>query len=306
VTFPLPIFVLLVLAVGVGVVVTFAALRLAPARGATAAATDAVEDAAEAVALRHPWVRARLDPEVATGLALTAAMVAAVIGGLILALLAVLIRGSVLRHIDGGAADWGNDHGSHLSTRLLYLVTDLGDWPVVPVVAIVVVVFELRRAWSRYLLPFLVVVIAGDELLTTVIKDAVNRARPTLNPLAAGLGPSFPSGHSSTAASFYAALALILARRRSPRVRALLVGAAAAIAVAVATSRVLLDVHWVSDVVAGVSLGWAWFAICAIAFGGRLLHFGAPAEKLATYQRGIVRAPGPSHTARRSEQRRRG
>ena len=29
---------------------------------------------------------------------------------------------------------------------------------------------------------------------------------------------------------------------------------------------------------AGLALGWAWFAVCAIAFGGRLLRFGAPAE----------------------------
>jgi undecaprenyl-diphosphatase len=41
---------------------------------------------------------------------------------------------------------------------------------------------------------------------------------------------------------------------------------------------VLLDLHWVSDVVAGLSLGWGWFALCAIAFGWRMLEFGAPAE----------------------------
>jgi undecaprenyl-diphosphatase len=64
----------------------------------------------------------------------------------------------------------------------------------------------------------------------------------------------------------------------------MLIGAAAGIAVAVAASRVLLDVHWVSDVIAGLCLGWAWFAICAIAFGGRLLRFGAPAEQIGTVE----------------------
>ena len=63
--------------------------------------------------------------------------------------------------------------------------------------------------------------------------------------------------------------------------RAALIGGAVGIAVAVASSRVLLDVHWLSDVIAGLFLGWAWFAVCAIAFGGRLLRFGAQAEKLA-------------------------
>ena len=108
------------------------------------------------------------------------------------------------------------------------------------------------------------------------------------------LGPSFPSGHSSTAASFYAALALIMARGRSARARALLAGTAGGIAAAVAASRVLLDVHWVSDVVAGVMLGWAWFALCAIAFGGRpraLRRADGAARRGATGRAGL-RAAG--------------
>jgi undecaprenyl-diphosphatase len=44
---------------------------------------------------------------------------------------------------------------------------------------------------------------------------------------------------------------------------------------------VLLDVHWLTDVIAGLALGWAWFSVCSIAFGGRLLRFGAGAETAA-------------------------
>ena len=66
-------------------------------------------------------------------------------------------------------------------------------------------------------------------------------------------------------------LAAAAARACAPCWRAL----AGAIAVAVACSRVLLDVHWLSDVIAGLFLGWAWFALCAIAFGGRRLQLRA-------------------------------
>ena len=76
--------------------------------------------------------------------------------------------------------------------------------------------------------------------------------------------------------------------------RALLVGAAGALAVAVAASRVLLDVHWLSDVIAGLLLGWAWFALCAIAFGGRRLHFGEPVEDALARRR--RRRPSPARS----------
>ena len=71
--------------------------------------------------------------------------------------------------------------------------------------------------------------------------------------------------------------------------RALLAGGAVTIAVAVACSRVMLGLHWMSDVIAGLAFGWAWFGICAIAFGGRFLVLGAPVQQAAekVEQRGV-------------------
>jgi undecaprenyl-diphosphatase len=128
----------------------------------------------------------------------------------------------------------------------------------------------------------------GEELLVLTIKQLADRVRPAFNPAAATLGPSFPSGHSATAAAFYATAALLIGRHRTRPWRAVLIGLAVGIAVAVAASRVLLDVHWLTDVIAGLALGWAWFAVCAIAFGGRILRFGA----------GVATATG---TAQRTE-----
>jgi undecaprenyl-diphosphatase len=224
-------------------------------------------------------VERRLDPKTATGLALTIALGMVFVGGLLLGLLAYGMRSSgTLVGFDSSVAQWGADHAGDVSERGLSLITNLGDTLVVIVLAAALATVEYIRRPNRWIVPFLILVILGQNILTNGVKELLDRARPTLNPIAETLGPSFPSGHSATAAAFWAAAALVLGRGRGPVARACLAGAAAAIAVAVASTRVLLDVHWLSDVTAGLALGWAWFAVCAIAFGGRFLRFGVAVE----------------------------
>ena len=151
---------------------------------------------------------------------------------------------------------------------------------------VVVFVVEMIRRPSRWLPVFLVAVVIGQTLMSTQIKDLLDRVRPTANPIAHTLGPSFPSGHTTGAAACFAAFALVLGRGRSRNTQAVLAGAAVFIAIAVAASRVLLGVHWLTDVLGGLALGWGWFALCSIAFGGRLLRLGAPVEAADARQRG--------------------
>src|SRR4051794_40082092 len=222
---PMPFLLLLLLALAGGTLIALAFDRLAPARGATTVAAEAVESAIESKAPRT-WWQMRTDPATSTGLALTAALAMVVGGGVVIGLLAFLIRGNdALAAVDSGAAHWGANHATQLSTRLITWVTDLGDFPIVPLIALPILIYEWRRRPNLHIVLFVAIVFAGDKIITNAIKDLVDRARPTLNPIAHTLGPSFPSGHASTAASFYAALALILARGRAARTRALLAGA---------------------------------------------------------------------------------
>jgi len=213
---------------------------------------------------------------------LTVALVVAIGGGVLFGALAYLVRtNSHLIELDNGVAKWGNRHASAWSTHALNVLTQLGSLYVVLALCVILAVWETVRERSVWAIAFIVAVMGGEELLTLTVKQLADRARPAFNPAAATLGPSFPSGHSATAAAFYATAALLLGRWRGRRARAVLTGLAVGIAVAVAASRVLLDVHWLSDVIAGLALGWAWFAVCGIAFGGRILRFGAAAETTA-------------------------
>jgi membrane-associated phospholipid phosphatase len=110
----------------------------------------------------------------------------------------------------------------------------------------------------------LVLVLArvGAGVSVTVVKWMLERARPVWDtPLAVASGYSFPSGHSANAAAVYGTLAL-LAWAFLPHparvARVVAVAAAALLTVSVASSRVLIGVHYTSDVLAGVMLGLTW------------------------------------------------
>jgi len=67
-------------------------------------------------------------------------------------------------------------------------------------------------------------------------------------------GFGFPSGHATGGAAAYVALAVLYNRVSTPRKR---LGGAVAVAVAVAVSRVVIEVHFVVDVIAGLLVGGA-------------------------------------------------
>lgn len=271
----MPLLALLLIAVLFGGTVVWLSLAISRRQpGETAA-----EELGAAVAER-PQLR-RAGAASVTGLLLVVALVIAIGGGALLAVLAFLVRSdSGVVRLDRSVADWGQRHASSLSDDVLNAITFVGQPNSIAVLAVVVAVVETVRTRNRWVVPFMFVVIAGTGLLTTTVKELADRARPALNPIAETLGPSFPSGHSSWSAAFLAATALILSRGRPPRTRALLAGVAAGLAVTVAATRVLLAVHWLSDVIAGLALGWAWFTVCAVAFGGRVVRFGAGVERV--------------------------
>jgi len=237
----MPFAVLIIVAVSAGVLAFALARRYpstaaaeAPARAATG---KLVEEAEHRRWLSH-ILRHRLNPATATGLALTLALCLVIAGGLVVGVLAYLMRTNArLVGVDNSVGQWEFDHRSPLSTHLLHGVTQLGGTYAVLALLAIVSVIEYRRVPSRWIPVFLATVLLGEVVLVNVVKQALDRVRPTFDPAAASLGPSFPSGHSATAAATYAALALVLARRRSPLTRAALAGGAVAIAVAVATSR---------------------------------------------------------------------
>ena len=115
------------------------------------------------------------------------------------------------------------------------------------------ILWRASRHWAL-LLP---VLMAGTGVLQLVGKWAADRPRPNAAPW------GFPSGHVLSLAVFFGIMAFLLVtlteRRRRWRVSACLAcGAAVGL---VAASRVYLDMHWLSDVIGGFTLGTAYLLI---------------------------------------------
>lgn len=199
------------------------------------------------------------------------ARAAAAASGAVLGLLALLVGSSAaIARLDETVARWVHVRAGAGSATVLDAVTRLGSMPVVLTLAALVAVAARarRREWRTAV--FLAVAITGQSALSHAVKALTDRPRPALDPVAQTLGPAFPSGHSASAAAFYGAVALVLARGGGHT--RTLAAAAAALAAAVAASRVLLDVHWLSDVVGGLALGFGWLALTWLLAGRRLLR----------------------------------
>jgi undecaprenyl-diphosphatase len=247
---------------------------------------DPVDPSVEAQAVkrslwRHPrfarFLRERMNRKTAGGFLLTASIVVLFAVAIVVGLLLDMIDNhNGLAAADRSVASWGSRNGSTATAAAMKWITQLGSTVVVTASLLIAGCVDYFRRRSREVFAFLAAVGLGQLVLSNVLKVVVGRDRPDVLHLVVANGYSFPSGHTVAAASAWSAIALVLGRDRSRRTQALLAAGAALIAVSVAASRALLGVHWLTDVVAGLAIGWGWFTIVAIIFGGRAQRLGDP------------------------------
>jgi undecaprenyl-diphosphatase len=114
------------------------------------------------------------------------------------------------------------------------------------------------------------------SLTTNLMKLAIARPRPTGDiALRDFSGYSFPSGHSTSAAALWGALAVALVWTGHLRLRGAVAGWLV-VTVLVAASRVVLGAHWLTDVVAGIAVGTGCVAVAVLIAAPRGGGWGQP------------------------------
>jgi len=169
-----------------------------------------------------------------------------------LALFDEALTASLRQHVDLGVL------------QVFALLTHFGDVLTLSVLGVAVALL-MWFTQQRMLALGWVLATGGNALLNPLLKRIFERVRPVHeHGLVNELGWSFPSGHSSASVVAYGMLAYLGLRTLPPRWHLPAVLAAAALAFTVGCSRVFLQVHFASDVLAGFASGLAWLTVCIV------------------------------------------
>lgn len=166
--------------------------------------------------------------------------------------------------------------------RIFAYITHLGDSVVLIAIGIVVAItlFLRRQVWLAWAWALAV---AGNGLLNPSLKAVFARIRPLdMQGLPLTEGWSFPSGHASGAVVTYGMLGYVLIRNLPRGWHLPVILLAAALAFSIGWSRIFLQYHYGSDVLAGFASGSAWLAVCIStmeALRWQHVWYASPADK---------------------------
>jgi len=179
----------------------------------------------------------------------------------------VQTNNTTLHEIDESVHEWARYARTPGSTRFFTTMTIIGTpGPLAVLLAIVVAVLLAKKRWRWA--AYLALTGGGGGVLNLTLKSFFERARPDLAiALRHASGYSFPSGHAMGATIVFLSLAYI-ALRVLPRWRwrAAALALAVSMIVAIASSRIYLGVHWISDVGAGIAAGLLWITTTTVAY----------------------------------------
>jgi undecaprenyl-diphosphatase len=190
-------------------------------------------------------------------------LVAAVAG--FAAISADVVSDGAASELDGEVADWVARSMPTWAEWLARPFTWLGGLVGMTTV-VAVVAYLLLRAGRRFDSFLLVFVALSSQLVVQVAKAGYRRPRPDVgSAIDLPSTYSFPSGHATTGIAVFGLLGLLAATVvDTPRRRLAAIVLGFVVGGLIGASRVILNVHYVTDVLAGACLGLAWLVACLL------------------------------------------
>ena len=177
------------------------------------------------------------------------------------------VQGETIEVFDDRVTDYVTSFRTPELNNFFQFVTDLGDvyaYIVATTLAAIFFFFKLKN--KKFILQLLGVLILS-ALANMALKEAFNRARPTIEHMVVVETLSYPSGHAMSAMAFYGFLIYLVFQIKMNRwLRTFLTVLFSALIFFIGLSRVYLGVHFPSDVVGGFIAGLIWIAFCVVLF----------------------------------------
>jgi membrane-associated phospholipid phosphatase len=147
------------------------------------------------------------------------------------------------------------------------LLTELGDKKGIGIVALIVLGWLLLIKRNFLGAAAITLSVALGNEVNKLLKDLISRQRPDLDHLAHVDSLSFPSGHAMVGLICYFFIAyLVIEELKSATAKKLVILFTALLLLLIGASRIILQVHYPTDVIGGFAFGYIWVMLSIIIY----------------------------------------
>lgn len=151
--------------------------------------------------------------------------------------------------------------------QMMGIITEAGAVLFLTIASGMVVIYMFFTKKNKWMILFFAINMIGISIITKGLKEIFKRERPEILEQFDGTGFSFPSGHSTGAIAFYGFIIYMLWKSNLRSwLKWLFIIILGILAIMIPFSRVILGVHYFTDIIAGMALSSAWLILCIIVF----------------------------------------
>lgn len=208
-----------------------------------------------------------LDPAQKEWRALAVVALALLSGAIVVAFVLNAVDRELPTPLDRSLYRFLQDLRTPLADSLMVYITELADSPVKLVLATAVFLWLYwRRAYSA---AFHWLIALGFTVSTTELLKWIFGVERPMEMYRSISSYAFPSNHAAMSTVLFGFLAVLIARETAWERRWIPYLGAALVVIPIAFSRLYLGAHWLSDILAGVSLGLVWVSLVGLTYNRR-------------------------------------
>lgn len=197
---------------------------------------------------------------------------ALLVSGLLISALSILLFGLLAEDVlenetirmDTSLINWIHSFSNSSLDSLMFWISQIGSLNTIIAFSLITIYWLYEYKKDKLSILFFVITVGGGGILNSLLKISFKRLRPSIDNLVDALGYSFPSGHSMGSMIFYGFIGYLIIKSETRSLRTKIICSIILIVfiLMIGISRIYLNAHYPSDVIAGFSAGFIWLRMC--------------------------------------------